>query len=162
MLSLAHLSTLPQSLTLRWMNPKKNQKWIQPHMSAHDSTYGWGVSAWWNDILQVTCICISVKAIRTCSPSQQGWWHADSPQWGCFPSSEAGWCRSIALLSPGSPVDLMRTCAIQLAWASGSETNQWPPSRKTYLGHILMEHMTSALFSSNFHGHLYAIIIMWY
>lgn len=112
MLSLACLSTLPQRCTLRWMNPKKKQKWIQLHMSAHDSTCGWGVSAWWNDILQVTCVCTSVIEIRMSSPSQQECWHSWLTPWGCFSSSEAGWCWSIPFLPPGSLVELMCTCAI--------------------------------------------------
>lgn len=73
-----------QSLTLRWMNPKKNKKWLQLHMSAQVSTRGWGVSAW-SDIIQRSCICISVIAIRMYSPSQQEWWHADSPHEAAFP-----------------------------------------------------------------------------
>lgn len=103
-----------QSLTLRWINPKKNKKWLQLHMSAAVSTRGWGVSAW-SGIIQMSCICISVIAIRMYSPSQQEWWHADSPREATFPVVKLA-CWPSPPPSLGSPVGLTGTCAVQLTW----------------------------------------------
>lgn len=116
--TLAHLSTRSPSLTLRWMNPKKNKKWVQLHMSAMSQHVDEEVSARWTDIIQGSCICISVTAIRLCSPHSKdgddGWLTA----WGCFSSSDTGLCRSTlpALTRLTCRMNMYLYYTLQLAW----------------------------------------------
>lgn len=75
---------------------------------------------------------------------------ADSPQGLAYAETP--------LLSPGSPVESTCTCPGQLMWLVALKLIK----EEELPGHFLIELMTSALFSSDFHDHLYAIIIQQY
>lgn len=110
--TLAHLSTRSPSLTLRWMNPKKNKKWVQLHMSAMSQHVDegcqraeltlsrWIVSAYLSQ--QSGYAPLTARTVMT----------ADSPHEAAFPVATLAYVDLPALLSRGSPVGWTCTCTI--------------------------------------------------